>query len=108
MTIHRILAITQVLCPFGAEIPDGEVVRDFFKSLPLLAALLLRSLFCVFYWLPPLIVFRLHTVTRLDPDAMERYLRWWEENRWAAIREAFMSLKTVALLAQIGRDWEPR
>ncbi len=106
--MKRLLASIRVICPFGADQPDVEVVRDFFGSLPLAASLLLRLLFCLFYWLPPLIVFRLRTVTHLGDADQERYLRWWEENRLADIREAYMSLKTVALLAQVGREWEPR
>lgn len=106
--MKRLFASLRVICPFGADHPDVEVVRDFFESLPLVASLLLRFLFWLFYWMPPLIVFRLRTVTHLDEAATERYLRWWEESRSAAIREAFVSLKTVALLAQIGKDWGPR
>lgn len=104
-TISRTI---HLLCPFGAPQPDLEVLSDFLGSLPILVTFLLRFLFWVFYWLPPLIVFRPHTVVGLDTAAMERYIKWWEENRFAPIREGFVSLKTVALLAQVGREWEPR
>ena len=106
--MRHLFASIQVICPFGTDRPDVETVRDFLGSLPLAASLLFRFLFWIFYWLPPLIVFRPHTVARLEPDAVDRYLRWWEENRLAAIREGFVALKTVALLAQTGKDWEPR
>lgn len=107
MTHSRALKTVQLLCPI-ANASDAEAfLQDFFKTLPLSLVLGIHLLFWIFWWAPFLAIHRFKTLGKLTEAECERYFAWWEAHPWYFIREALGSLKTFALMAQVGCAWEP-
>jgi hypothetical protein len=107
MTKRCMIKVFRVVCPAGSDDSCKEFLDDLGRRMSRLPVLMIRFLCCLFYWLPFLIVRRLRTATNLNDHDRERYIAWWEKNRSYNIREAFNSIKTVSLLARVGKDWEP-
>ncbi len=105
--MNSVHAVMKIICPAGTDESAAVFLEDFFHRIPLLLALGIRILFWFFYWLPCLVVRRFKPVTQLDESVLECYLGWWEQNRFYFIREGFNTLKTIALLARVGKDWDP-
>lgn len=107
MTQRRMIAVFKIICPFGSDKSCEEFLADLSQTMPLLPILITRLIFFLFYWFPFLIIFRFKRVIKLGEADCERYISWWEKNRFYFIREAFNSIKTVSLLARVGKEWEP-
>ena len=107
MSSAHIIATCKILCPPGSDQESREFLADFSQTIPFLAAAGLRILFWLFYWLPPLIIFRFRSLARLSATDQARYLAWWENNRCYFIREILNNLKTVALLVRVRKEWDP-
>lgn len=104
---QRLLKTIEILCPAGSSAAAEDFVSDFFQSIPLFKACLFHFVFWLFWCLPPVILFRFCVLGNLSAAEQQRYLNWWEYNRFQFIREISMILKSLALLARVGREWEP-
>ena len=105
--MSRILYTVNVLCPAGDKLQAKSILTDFFKTVPLSMVLGLYVLFWIFWWAPFLTIGRFRSLGRLNEAERERYFSWWEQHRFYWLREIFYSLKTIALLAMLGRAWGP-
>jgi hypothetical protein len=107
MTAATWLTTFRILCPAGTDASAQTFLDDFFHRIPLSMALGIKALLFVFNWMPALVVCQFKPLNKLDVMIRDRYFAWWEHNRFYLIREGFNTLKTLALLARVGKDWEP-
>lgn len=107
MKSDRLLKSFEILCPAGSGVDAMSFIYDLFHTLPRSFMYGIRFLFWLFWWFPCIAIRRFKTAGSLTPDETRRYLRWWESHPWYHVREVLASLKSIAVLARIGKDWEP-
>ncbi|OGP12296.1 MAG: hypothetical protein A3I75_05650 [Deltaproteobacteria bacterium RIFCSPLOWO2_02_FULL_50_16] len=84
-----------------------SILEGLFKSESIFFVLTLRFLFFIFWYFPPLTIFRFKTLGMLSEREKQRYFEWWKNHRYYLFRQCFDCVKTISLLVQVGRDWEP-
>ena len=103
----RLTQTIKALCSAGTDEGVDAFLKDFFHSIPFSLAFSLRCLFWLFWWAPFICIRRFRTLGGLNAEEQQRYFTWWEKHRWYWVREFLSSLKTISLLARVGREWDP-
>ena len=109
MNKKKILKAVHIIFPKKNEDPVAarEILDDVFRREPLSFVIMIRLLFCLFWWMPLLAILRFKTLGQLHTTEQERYFTWWKHHPFYPFRQVFDMLKTFSLLVQAARDWGP-
>jgi hypothetical protein len=103
----RLVHSFEIICPAGSSDGVDDFLDNFFSKVPLSYELGLKFLFWVFWWMPLFVTKRLKCAGKLSEVEREAYLVWWEDNPAYVVRNLFELLKTLSLLARVGKEWNP-
>ena len=74
-------------------------IENYLSTLPAHLQRDLGRLILLFEYLPPLIIFRLSTFSRLEPSGQDIYIEAWGTSRFGMLRTGFRVLKNLCVSA---------